>query len=75
MPGFIDTHVHSPQIDVMASYGAQLLDWLEKYTFPAEARYVDEVYASQAAEDFLDYCLNAGTTTSFVGTTSDRQST
>ena len=75
MPGFIDTHVHSPQIDVMACYGAQLLDWLEKYTFPAEARYVDEDYASQAAEDFLDYCLNAGTTTSFVFTTSYRQST
>ncbi len=75
MPGFIDTHVHSPQIDVMASYGAQLLDWLETYTFPAEARYVDEVYARQAAEDFLDYCLNAGTTTSFVFTTSYRQST
>ncbi len=75
MPGFIDTHVHSPQIDVIASYGAQLLDWLENYTFPAELRFRDEEYAKRAAEDFLDYSLAAGTTTSFVFTTSFRQST
>ena len=75
MPGFIDTHVHSPQIDVIASYGAQLLDWLEKYTFPAEMAFADEEYAQRAAEDFLDYCLAAGTTTSFVFTTSFKQST
>ena len=36
MPGFIDTHVHSPQLDVIASYGTELLDWLHTYTFPAE---------------------------------------
>ena len=39
VPGFIDTHVHSPQIDIVGSYGEQLLDWLNKYTFPAEARH------------------------------------
>ena len=39
MPGFIDTHVHMPQLAVMASYGTQLLDWLETYTFPHEARF------------------------------------
>lgn len=75
MPGFIDTHVHSPQIDVMASYGTQLLDWLENYTFPAESKYADEAYATRAADDFLDYCLQVGTTTSFVFTTSYAQST
>ena len=75
VPGFIDTHVHSPQIDIIASYGAQLLDWLENYTFPAEARYKDEAYAAAAASDFLDYSLTVGTTTSFVFTTSYRQST
>ncbi len=75
MPGFVDSHVHSPQIDVMACYGTQLLDWLENYTFPAECRYEDGEYARQAAEDFLDYCLAAGTTTSFVFTTSHKQST
>lgn len=75
VPGFIDTHVHSPQIDVIASYGTQLLDWLENYTFPAEVRYQDEAYATAAAVDFLDYCLTVGTTTPFVFTTSYRQST
>ena len=70
VPGFIDTHVHSPQIDVIGSYGEQLLDWLEKYTFPAEARFADEVYAAQAAEDFLDGLLAAGTTTAMVFATS-----
>ncbi|MEO8124861.1 MAG: guanine deaminase, partial [Burkholderiales bacterium] len=39
LPGFIDTHVHSAQLDVIASYGSELLDWLETYTFPAEMRY------------------------------------
>ena len=43
LPGFIDTHVHSPQLDVIASYGTELLDWLTTYTFPAEARYADAV--------------------------------
>jgi guanine deaminase len=38
MPGFIDTHVHSPQLDVIASFGTELLDWLNTYTFPAEMR-------------------------------------
>jgi len=75
VPGFIDTHVHSPQVDVMASYGTQLLDWLNNYTFPAEARFSDENYATEAANDFLDYSLSVGTTTSFVYTTSYKQST
>ncbi len=75
LPGFIDTHVHSPQIDVMASYGTQLLDWLENYTFPAESKYIDATYASESANHFLDYSLQAGTTTSFVFTTSFKQST
>ncbi len=70
MPGFIDTHVHSSQIDVIASYGTQLLDWLANYTFPAESKFADEAYAQAAAVDFVDYSLAAGTTTSFVFTTS-----
>ena len=45
LPGFIDTHVHSPQLDVIASYGTELLDWLNTYTFPAEQRYGDSVVA------------------------------
>ena len=41
LPGFVDTHVHSPQLDVIASFGTELLDWLNTYTFPAELRYMD----------------------------------
>ena len=41
LPGFIDTHVHCPQLDVIASFGTELLDWLNTHTFPAERRYAD----------------------------------
>ncbi len=62
LPGFIDTHVHAPQLEVIASYGAQLLDWLETYTFPAESRYGDPAVAQAGAERFLDALLAHGTT-------------
>src|SRR5579862_9831227 len=39
MPGFIDPHLHFPQTQVIASYGAKLLDWLNTYTFPEELKY------------------------------------
>ena len=51
LPGFIDTHVHSPQLDVIASFGTELLDWLNTYTFPAELRHADPVVAGQGAEE------------------------
>ncbi|MGV0035667.1 MAG: guanine deaminase [Candidatus Azotimanducaceae bacterium WSBS_2022_MAG_OTU7] len=70
VPGFIDTHVHSPQIEIIGSYGEQLLDWLNKYTFPAEARYADEAYATTSAVAFLNSLLDAGTTTALVFATS-----
>jgi guanine deaminase len=66
MPGFIDTHVHFPQIDVIASYGAQLLDWLEKYTFPEETKFANRAHADEAAKFFLDRLLENGTTTASV---------
>ncbi|MBS1269363.1 MAG: Guanine deaminase [Gammaproteobacteria bacterium] len=66
MPGFVDTHVHYPQVDVIASYGAQLLDWLQDYTFPAEARFGDEAVAREAAAFFLDELLRNGTTSALV---------
>lgn len=75
VPGFIDTHVHSPQLDVIASYGEQLLEWLNKYTFPAEARYADETYAATSAVAFLDALLEAGTTTALVFATSHHRAT
>ncbi|NVN05885.1 guanine deaminase [Asaia spathodeae] len=65
-PGFIDAHVHCPQFGVIASYGEQLLSWLERYVFPEERRFVDRVYAGQIAESFLDSLLDHGTTTAAV---------
>jgi guanine deaminase len=66
MPGFIDTHVHCPQLDVIASYGTGLLDWLNAYTFPAEQRYADPAVAREGAARFLDALLAHGTTTAVV---------
>ncbi len=66
LPGFIDTHVHSPQLDVIASYGTELLDWLNTYTFPAEQRYADEAEAATGAARFLDALLAHGTTSAVV---------
>jgi guanine deaminase len=66
MAGFVDCHAHYPQIEVIASYGAQLLEWLEKYTFPAESKFFDPAYAQATAEIFLDETLRNGVTTSSV---------
>jgi len=66
LPGFIDSHVHSPQIDVIASYGTELLDWLTTHTFPAEARHADPVHAAGAAAHFLDALIGHGTTAAVV---------
>ena len=66
LPGFIDTHVHCPQIDVIASWGTELLDWLNTYTFPAEARHADPAVAQAAADLFTDALLAHGTTAAVV---------
>lgn len=41
VPGFIDCHLHYPQTEMIASYGEQLLEWLETYTFPTERQFGD----------------------------------
>lgn len=66
VPGFIDAHIHFPQIDIIASYGEQLLEWLNNYTFPAEQRFADADYAAVAAEVFLDELFRCGTTCALV---------
>ena len=63
MPGLIDPHIHFPQAQVVASWGAQLLDWLNTYTFPAEARFADPDHAARMAGHFLDLLIAHGTTT------------
>ncbi|MBL8309307.1 MAG: guanine deaminase [Burkholderiales bacterium] len=74
VPGFIDTHVHYPQVDVIASYGTQLLDWLNRYTFPAELAFADAAHAAATADFFLDRLLENGTTTAAVFCTVHPQS-
>ena len=74
LPGFIDTHVHAPQLDVIASYGTGLLDWLETYTFPAERRFAEPEAAHAGAGLFLDALLAHGTTSAVVFPTVHRVS-
>ena len=66
MPGFVDTHVHYPQTDIVGTGGRQLLDWLEHYTFPAERGFSDPAHAREVAEFFLDELVRNGTTTALV---------
>lgn len=75
MPGLIDSHIHYPQAEVIASYGEQLIDWLNHYTFPAEQAFSDSEYARLEAERFVDLLLAHGTTTAMVYTTVYPQST
>jgi len=66
IPGMIDTHVHYPQSDMIASYGEQLLTWLETYTFPTESQFSDREHAKDVAGFFLNELLRNGTTTALV---------
>ena len=74
VPGFIDCHVHAPQLEMIAAPGKQLLDWLETYTYPAEMAWADRRRAARAAGDFLDALLRHGTTTALVFATSHSHS-
>jgi guanine deaminase len=59
-PAFVDAHVHYPQTAIIASWGARLIDWLDRYTFPEEARFADPDYAAAAARLFFDEQLRNG---------------
>jgi len=66
VPGFIDAHVHYPQVDRIASHGAQLLDWLDRHIFPAEVAFADRRHCDGIAAFFLDQLLANGTTSALV---------
>ncbi|MCG8369999.1 MAG: guanine deaminase [Proteobacteria bacterium] len=66
VPGMIDCHVHYPQLDIIGSFGAQLLDWLNRYAYPAEAQFADPGHAREVAGEFVDQLLQNGTTTALV---------
>ncbi len=69
-PGFVDLHVHYPQIDVIGSPASGLLPWLENYTFPQESRFADPAHAQQVAQFFITELLRNGVTTALTFATS-----
>lgn len=66
LPGFIDLHVHYPQTQIIGAYGKRLIDWLNRYTFPAEQQFADVDHARAVSTLFLDECMRVGTTTAMV---------
>ncbi|GLZ89066.1 guanine deaminase [Metapseudomonas resinovorans] len=73
-PGFIDTHIHFPQTGMIASYGEQLLDWLNTYTFPTEKQFANKAHAADVAGIFIKELLRNGTTTALVFGTVHKES-
>jgi guanine deaminase len=73
LPGFIDAHIHFPQYRMLAAPAKDLLEWLNRYTFPEEARYVEEAYATAAAEVFLQRLFAHGTTSAMAFCSVHRQ--
>jgi guanine deaminase len=72
--GFVDSHVHFPQTPMIAAAGTQLLEWLDKYTYPTELKYADKEFARDVARVFLQENLRNGITTSCVYCTVHPQS-
>ena len=72
--GFVDAHVHYPQVEMIGAYGAELLDWLNTYTFVTEQRFADAAHGARVAAVFLRELLRAGTTTAAVYCTVHPQS-
>jgi len=66
VPGFVDTHVHYPQIRAIGGLGLPLLDWLEQCALPEESKLADQAYARTVAAEFLDGLVAAGTTSALV---------
>lgn len=74
-PGFIDTHLHAPQLEMIGSYGGHLLEWLNRYTFPTEAKFADPEYARRGAQAFFAELLRNGTLCALVFSTIHAEAT
>jgi len=74
-PGFIDTHLHAPQLEMIGSYGGHLLEWLNRYTFPTERKFEDPSHARSVARAFYDELLRNGTLCALVFSTIHREAT
>ena len=68
-PGFFDTHLHAPQLEMIGSYGGDLLQWLNRYTFPTEAQFADPKHAKVIAKIFFDELLRNGTLCALIFST------
>jgi guanine deaminase len=66
LPGFVDTHVHFPQVRIIGALGLPLLEWLDRCALPEEARFADVGYARAVAGEFVRGLIDAGTTTALV---------
>jgi len=66
IPGFVDGHVHFPQMAIIGSWGEKLLNWLDKYTYPEEQKFADASYAAKWAHRFTSALLQNGTTTAGI---------
>ena len=75
VPGFVDTHLHAPQLEMIGSYGGHLLEWLNRYTFPTEAKFEDPAHAAQIARSFFDELLRNGTLCALIFSTIHAEAT
>jgi guanine deaminase len=74
-PGFVDTHLHAPQLEMIGSYGGKLLEWLNRYTFPTEKKFADPRHAERVAHAFYDELLRNGTLTALIFSTIHTEAT
>ncbi len=74
-PGFVDTHLHAPQLEMIGSYGGDLLEWLNRYTFPTEAKFKDPSHAAMVARVFFDELLRNGTLCALIFSTIHEEAT
>lgn len=75
LPGFVDTHVHFPQMDMIGCHGEDLLGWLNKYTFPEESKFADRSYAERSAKKFINSLTYSGTTRACIFSSSHFEAT
>ncbi len=74
-PGFVDTHLHAPQLEMIGSYGGHLLEWLNRYTFPTEAKFADRDHASRVAQALFAELIRNGTLTALIFSTIHTEAT
>jgi len=74
-PGFVDTHLHAPQVEMIGSYGGHLLEWLERYTFPTESRFADPEHARRVGSFLFRELLRHGTTLGLIFSTIHQKAT